>query len=60
MKQLTAEAFEHANVMGKKLQYIRITDGKTQVIINVGKTNYEAVKQMAEEEQPKTNGGKPK
>lgn len=50
MKQLTATAFEHANVMGKKLQYLRITNGEKEVIINVGNKTYEGVKELEKEE----------
>lgn len=49
MKQLTAKAFEHANVMGKKLQYVRITNGSEEYIINVGIKTYEALTKLESE-----------
>lgn len=49
MKQLTVTAFEHANVAGKKLQYIRISGLTGEHIINVGMKTYEAVKKLEEE-----------
>lgn len=51
MKTLTAKAFEHANVTGKKLQYIRITNGKEEVIINVGMKTFEGVTKLEQNEE---------
>lgn len=51
MKQLTAKAFEHANVAGKKLQYIRITNGKKEVIINVGMKTFEGVTKLEQDDE---------
>lgn len=66
MKQLTAKAFEHANVMGKKLKYVRITNGTKEVLINVGEKTYngiinlesEPVTEPEKEPTPKPKGGK--
>lgn len=63
MKTLTAKAFEHANVMGKKLQYVRITNGREEYIINVGLKTFETLTKMEQDEPaadttPKSNGDK--
>lgn len=63
MKTLTAKAFEHANVMGKKLQYVRITNGSEDYLINVGMKTFEALTKMEQDEPaadttPKPDGDK--
>lgn len=63
MSKITAQAFEHTNVAGKKLQYLRISNGQKEIIINVGTKTYNTVKSMEDENESlqtptQPNGGK--
>lgn len=46
----TVEAFEHANVMGKKQKYIRIKNEKGELLMNIGESSFKKAKEMTEEE----------
>jgi len=49
----TVEAIAHADVKGKILTYVRIKNGKGEVLIQVGEKNYNAVKTITEVEEIK-------
>lgn len=62
---VTVNAIEHEDVRGKKLKYLKITNGKVNLLVNVGDKTYEGVKNMetAKEETKKEEaekGGKKK
>lgn len=48
MKKITAEAIQHIDVRGKKLYYLKLTDGTTEILINVGQKTYDSVTAMTQ------------
>lgn len=54
MKKLTVEAIKHSDVRGNELLYLKLSNDKDFVIVNVGTKTYENVKKLTEEiEEPK-------
>lgn len=63
MKKVTAEAIAHKDVRGNELYYLKLTDGNTELLINVGKKNHDIVNNMNKQPElplpeTKTKGGK--
>lgn len=53
-------ALEHVDVRGKKLHYLKLTNGKDEIIINVGEGTYQKAKKLLDEETTDTgNTDKP-
>ena len=54
---MTIQVLEHADVRGKILQYLKLTNSKgSDVLINVGEKTFKGVRElMAEEELAKDN-----
>lgn len=46
MKQVTTQAIEHIDVRGKKLYYLKLSNGPAELLVNVGKKTYDSVKAM--------------
>lgn len=63
---ITVKAIKHSDVRGKELYYLKASNGNSDVLVNVGKTTYEAVLELETEpkhsavasEAIKTKGGK--
>lgn len=53
---VTVTAIEHEDVRGKKLKYLKITNGITTVLVNVGDKTYEGVKKLEENKEVKSKG----
>lgn len=43
---VTVTAITHTDVRGKELKYLKCTNGKTELLVNVGDKTYESVKNM--------------
>lgn len=62
MKKITIETIEHKDVRGNKLLYLKISNGNTDILINVGQKTFDSVKAITSEKEEKTEeqkkGGK--
>ena len=43
---LKVEAIKHTDVRGKELFYVKVSNEKTDYLMNVGQKSYEAIKAM--------------
>lgn len=43
---VTVTAIKHKDVRGKELNYLKLTNGKIELLVNVGEKTYQGVKDM--------------